>query len=432
VGKRDLANTLRWRSISLPFVLNDLPKFSGNPKKGEIQFKVGLNVKTFFRSLDNYFTSHDVTADGKKLEIMYALIDTTKGDAVDLMACYSGKKVTFKEVETEFLAMYPNFTATEFRHAARTILESKVTEPSIFSGMTKLETQSLAVIEAYVNTSAMEEAGIKVDTHVGPTPEGTNPILVVELLQNFMMHLMMATQLPKKTYDNVAKVTPVITSTKFMSLAVKASEKYKLLDGETDRAKTRINQNEVIYKIQTQPPNTSANKPYENTGNTGQRPYGNTGNTGQRPYGNTGNTGHRPYGNTGNSVNRPYVKYGNTDHKTYGNNAGKPQGNTRGCFRCGKPNHFAKEYREATYCTLCRIKGHTKEVCRKNNVKSVNIYCSNCNRYNSHTTNECYSTGRKDFRSQGQGVRVMEEKGFENPEIQYESEDQDDPEHSEE
>jgi hypothetical protein len=417
-------------------VLNGLPKFSGNPKKGEMRDQGGINVKTFFRSLENYFNREGVTSNSKKLEIMYALIDTEKGDAIDLMACYSGKKVSFKEVETEFLSMYPNFTTTEFRHAARTILDAKVTEPSIFSGMTKLETQSLAVVEAYVNNSTMAEAGIQIETHVGTTPEDENPILVAELLQNFMMHLIMATQLPKKTYDTVARVTPRTTSTKFMSIAVKEAEKYKLLEGEADRKKSRHDPHEVIYKIQNQPPNTSGNKPY---GSTGQRPYGNNGNTnqifskntGQRPYGNTGNTDHRPYGNTGNSVNRPYAKYGNTDHKTYGNNTGKPQGYTRGCFRCGKPNHFAKECREDTYCTLCRIKGHNKEVCRKNNVKSGNKYCSNCNRYNSHTTSECYSTGRKEFRSQDQGVRVMEEKGFENPEIQYESEDQDDPEHSE-
>jgi hypothetical protein len=104
-------------------VLNDLPKFSGNPRRGEKQGDGGLDVKVFFRTLENYFNRKNITSDSKKIMVMYALIDQHKGDARDLISCYSGKKVTFKEVENEFLSMYPNFSTTEFRHAARTILE---------------------------------------------------------------------------------------------------------------------------------------------------------------------------------------------------------------------------------------------------------------------------------------------------------------------
>jgi hypothetical protein len=256
----------------------------------------------------------------------------------------------------------------------------------------------------------MYDDKIRPDTHVGVTAAGQNAILVPELLQNYTMHLLMSTQLTKKTYDEVSKITPVTTSTKFMSLAVKASEKHRLLDRETGKTKCRIDSNEVIYSIQKPQWSNSSYKSNGDYGNSASTSHVNQGAMGTTPQGNTGYRGNKPYGKT-------QINAGNIGSTQYGNN--------RGCFRCGKPNHFARECKVATYCTVCRIKGHNTEVCRKNTQKTANKYCSICNRYNSHDTRDCYSKGKKEFKPQGQGVRMIEarENEFEDPDVSYDDQD---------
>lgn len=105
-------------------VLNDLPKFSGNPRLHDVNFVQGINVETFIRTLDNYFIQHQITDDVRKLQILFAQIDKEKGDANDLVTCYTGKLIPYIDFTNEFIHMYTiftsNFTSSEFKCATRT------------------------------------------------------------------------------------------------------------------------------------------------------------------------------------------------------------------------------------------------------------------------------------------------------------------------
>ena len=58
-------------------VINDLPKFRGNATHNEFDtFVQGINVKTFFRSLDNHFEQNKITDNAAKLRLLFAQIYT--------------------------------------------------------------------------------------------------------------------------------------------------------------------------------------------------------------------------------------------------------------------------------------------------------------------------------------------------------------------
>ena len=189
-------------------ILNDLPKFIGNAKVGEQNFKTSINVKTFFRTLDNYFLTHNITDNSKRIQTLYALINKEQGDAIDLITCYAGKEVTYEQISRDFFRMYPNFSATEFKHAATSILDSKINVPSVFAGLTRLENQSQAVAEAYLNRQEMSDIGLQPESIIARTDDGeyldTNLLAV---LQNYTMHLLLASHIQNKVYDKLIGIT---------------------------------------------------------------------------------------------------------------------------------------------------------------------------------------------------------------------------------
>lgn len=346
-------------------ILNDLPKFKGNKRPGESHFQPGINVKTFFRTLDNYFRQQAISHDNdqKKLQVLYALIDKEQGNAIDLVTCYAGKDVRYEDVKAEFLFMYPNFTASEYRHAARTVLESNIANTSTFCGMTKLETQTQALVESYLANPAMTKIGLIPESEVmtiitphddeAPQP-GPYTITVPELLQNFSMHLIMSNQLPNQTYDKIANITPNVSSTRFMSLAVQAAEKQTLEESyrrKNNSYKKVADANQVIFQVQQ-------SEKREQTVNRTQK--------------------------------------------------GAIQ---KECFRCGDLKHLSKQCRVETYCSFCKLKSHNLKACRKR--KAQGKYCSWCKRENSHDTKDCYSAKKIT-------TNVMEESQYEDPDRKYE------------
>ena len=101
-------------------VLNGLPIFSGNPKPGEATFASDIDARTFLRSLENHFENTNVTNDNKKIQIMFSLINKTKGDAIRFMSCYTARpNLTFDRLKMMLLRMYHSFKHTEFKPAAR-------------------------------------------------------------------------------------------------------------------------------------------------------------------------------------------------------------------------------------------------------------------------------------------------------------------------
>lgn len=241
-------------------VLTDLPKFRGNPRRGEANFHPGINVRTFFRTLDNYFSSNRICDDAKKTQILFAQIDKEHGDAIELANCYAGRGSTYAEMQADFLDMYPNFAKTEYRHAARSVMNTKLALSEIFNGMTKLECQTRALVEAYISNPAMLNLGIVEETELDELD-----IRLTCILQNFAIHLFTATQLPDGVYDKIANITPDVSSTKFMSKVVQVAERARVLreDNFKMACKKKETEEEVMFPISNleSPGPSSQNRP---------------------------------------------------------------------------------------------------------------------------------------------------------------------------
>ena len=170
-------------------VLQNLPRFRGNLRASEKHRKdvtPSINVRTFLRALENHYSANRINDDERKLRILYAQIDKSAGDAVDLVNCYAGRDVAFDEVKNDFLAMYPEFRRTDFRYAARSILDLNINEPTMFCGMTRHENETRALAESYLGSDSMKELGFDIDTKV---KVGEKEFTLLSILQNNFMHL---------------------------------------------------------------------------------------------------------------------------------------------------------------------------------------------------------------------------------------------------
>ena len=87
-----------------------MPLFQGNPRADEPRFVPDIDARTFPRTVEIHYNQHNITSDEKKLQVVFSLIDKRKGDAIKLLTCYVGKKISFAQFRSEFLAIYPEFT----------------------------------------------------------------------------------------------------------------------------------------------------------------------------------------------------------------------------------------------------------------------------------------------------------------------------------
>jgi hypothetical protein len=132
-------------------VLNEMPRFTGNPKPGEVVFKPDIDARTFMRTVENYYSQNNVTSDEKKLHILFSLMDKKRGDAIRFLTCYAGRNIPFAKVKEQFLMMYPSFKVDDFPHAAKSLLDTQLTPSTMFCGITTLENTSRAAAEAYLS-----------------------------------------------------------------------------------------------------------------------------------------------------------------------------------------------------------------------------------------------------------------------------------------
>ena len=425
-------------------ILQDLPQFSGNPRPGEPYFKPTIDCRTFLRTLDNYFAQNDIKSDEKKIQILFSLVNKQRGDAIRMITCYAGRIITFAQVKREMLQMYPSFRVTEFRHAAQSLLETKLTTTNMFCAMASLENASRNVAEAYVQHEPLTKGDFSEESKIAPLldrsiylptpppvpvpvvpqmpvptaspvvpststaalasqipvpsttatvaatpstsattavttsqatpvatpvpasvappvpasvappvtsrPAGAAPdIYLVNLLQNFAMHLFVSTQTHYKVYNKLASIGPRKGSTEFMAEAVKAALKYQTLMGPKGKT-TQQNLDEVIWKV-TQPQKKFKGKPQQTTQQQASPQQ------------------------TSQSNQSTNVK----------------------CFNCNQPGHVRKQ---CPICSHCRAYGHTAKGCAKKIAESKGKFCKNCNLQNSHNTNEC--------RKQNQQVRIIQ------------------------
>ena len=100
-------------------IVTGLPKFSGNPRVGELHFKPEISAKYFLEALDNYYASNSINTEAGKLNIFYNMIDHTRGDALTLIPCFKGANIqSFHEIKEQFLDFYDKVKQTEFQPTA--------------------------------------------------------------------------------------------------------------------------------------------------------------------------------------------------------------------------------------------------------------------------------------------------------------------------
>ena len=265
-------------------VIDDLPKFTGNPRMGEDLGTRGVDIKNFLRSLDCHIETNRITDNGAKIRLLNSQIDPHRGDAMALMACYAGRNVTYESICEDFISCYPNFEVSDFKVAARSILSNNLKNPE--HDLTRLENQSRAVVDAYLGRDEMRHLRIGahsvladprpiVEVEVeGPVDRQNRPpaqpepprveIPLAEVLQNLLLHLFMSNGLPEPVYKNLAKTTPATSSVKFMATAINHTKKERALSGEI---KKKLVENEVLYAVQSE--NKPTSKDCYNCGKTG-------------------------------------------------------------------------------------------------------------------------------------------------------------------
>ena len=376
-------------------VLNGLPVFSGNAKPGETSFTSDVDARTFLRSLENHFGNHDVFDDNKKIQIMFSRIHKTKGDAIRFISCYTDRpKLTFNELKTRLLLSYPSYKHTEFKPAARALLATKLTTTNMFCEMTGLENSSRAAAEAYVNNIKLAKNNFDADTILAtgrtniagvtipvdtvasepttsrPPPPPPPPssssiptILLTETLQNFAMHLFLATQTHTKVYEKLIGEGPENCNTLLMAHTIDAFEKFKMTHAFKKEEKKK---EEAIWKLEQSPiQNRYARR----------------------------------------SMPQPRDTRDTRDAWTP--NGGR---NATQCYNCKQDGHMRKDCK---MCSFCKRYGHTAKGCAERISKSKGKYCHECSLADSHNTDECFKKlNSSQAKNSNKNVRLATEEEY--------------------
>ena len=365
-------------------VMADLPKFAGDPKSGEPYFKPDVDSRTFMRSLENYFATHDIRDDNKKIQILFSLVDKKRGDAKDFVTSYADEPISWARLKRHFLRIYPGLSQ-EITETTPRLMESKLDEPDMRSGMLKLGIYIRAITETYLEDNNITQGAFDQDSLVfqnnrvsvpaeQPQPpaedaEGssrpgpstrihlvTGGIKLPVLLENFLMHVVLSYKLPNKVYDKISKVGPQKDTKEFISDTIDAANRYR---AKNDKKKD-LRREENIWKATPKPPSKREREP---------------------------------------STNRAARESGKSNYK---------------CYNCGKTGHLR---RDCKVCAYCKENDHTAKTCAKRIAQAKGKYCSFCKIKDSHNLAECRRK-KTSRRSKGR-IRMLQTTGNDDGDSQY-------------
>ena len=260
---------------------NGLPRFKGLLKEHE-KGKVdpGPDVRHFLRTIDLYLLQNNITQNAQKVRLLLNQIHKSEGTAANFLQCYAGRQYTYDRIKEDLINLFPSFDRTLFKVGARGVLDIRLQQSELGLTMSQLESASRAAVEAYLEKPVLARFGIHQDNIVndlnGPPQnqdgqqqeegnedeEGAHAaqppqlnigpeVTLQELLQNFLLHLITASQLSDGVYKQIENLGPERPSTEFMSLAVRAAEKDKLTNKDAN-PRGRYRAPEVLYNIRNQ------------------------------------------------------------------------------------------------------------------------------------------------------------------------------------
>ena len=379
-------------------VLNELPMFTGNPKPGETPFKNELDARTFLRSVETYFHTHNITDNDQKVAILFNRVEKVRGDAIKLVTSFSGKNPEFSEVKDIFLAMYPT-SICSFQDAVKAYFGTTIDPKWAFNSMTGVESISQAVAENYICENYLTHGEFDEGTIIlrpppaipvtapPPTPPPTSqasgdttskkssdsttsgsttsqepppatpprtsrqatssrdpPLTLMKILHNFAMQLLLAKETEYKVYKRLSTIGPRTSSTKLMGESVKIMEQFKT---RNSTKKPPPKTNEFIWQASFQP------NPRDQPNRTEQRP----------------------------PTQEPLRRGTSTPYQQTAQSSSKIQ-----CYNCKEVGHTRKD---CNLCGYCKARGHNYRECKKRIAESRGKYCQFCRLKDSHDTKEC-------------------------------------------
>ena len=378
-------------------ILGDIPLFRGLPRKGEVNFVEGVNVDVWFGKLDSHFGANRITDDQTKLRIAYAHIDVNSGDAQDTMQIYYGSADSFEEVKEGFLRAYRP-RAKGAKPAAKIFHETIVNAETACKDIADIYKATRLVVESYIDGRGATLDGI---TRESKLNTGVREIPLLNILENFAIHLAAMYKLDSKVYDRLAHTPPSVNGRKFVT-CIMDELRDDLFKNPQKYNQAGTNQ-DILYL------HDKTKKPLEDNGSRISRDRhrryrddsrNRSSSVQSRRYRNdsrnrSSSVQSRRYRDDSRNRLSPLQS---RRHRDDSSNRSQEQKyiktNNNTCYRCGRPGHFAKECREIP-CNYCKATGHTENTCRK---KRDGIErCKHCRKSN-HRSEDCVFKNHKPCR----------------------------------
>ena len=291
--------------------LNDLPKFRGN-RRNRDTFQQNVEVKSYFRNLENYFFNNKINSDAEKRHILYATVDKEHGDGAKVFHAYLKDKLSYEEVVKLIKRAYMSNSERGLPDAMNDLLETATeTETGLMEKLVDIRNDVENIIEAYMEDESVKRNGISATTTL-LTNTGKQ-IDLTDLLLNMGLKLYVSWKAHPSVYDTCRGVGPEQQPSELITAIINGTGEHnsrkrrKRIDEELKR------QEDTVFEIKDR------------------------------------------------DAGKKCGKCGKTNHST------KDCKSHINCKYCGKPGHVSKEcrkrLRDTLHCNRCDRSGHEEENC---------------------------------------------------------------------